>query len=143
MDTDARRRIENECRSLILEMTNRADHGDHAAAAQCYTQDGVWYRSGRTYAGRAAIEAAYKSGSPSRVSLHINGGTFVDVVSETQATCVTYYLAIVQDTGMVDPPLPVRLEPFSAGEWQDVMRLTADGWRIAERRLHRVFQLAD
>ena len=70
-----------------------------------------------------------------RTSRHIYSGLRFEIESERDATGTSVCLSFAAD-GL--PPLPAK--PFLVGDFVDRYRRGDDGrWRIAERRIQRVF----
>jgi hypothetical protein len=139
MNADQRTAIEQQCRDLIIAATQYGDHGEAEAAVALFAQDGTWLRGGRSYAGHEQILESYRRAPLTQVIRHMNGGTRVAVLDDDHAESVTYYLAFSDDPGTADAQPPLKLSPFSMGEWHDTFVRTADGWRFASRATKRIF----
>lgn len=140
MDAADRMAIEQQCRDLIVAITQLGDHREPEKAAALFAKDGTWRRGGVTYTGPDEVAGSYGRGSATQVGRHINGGTHVTVIDDDHATSVTYYLAISHDPGPGDAAPPFPLRPFSMGEWHDSFVRTPDGWRFASRATKRIFE---
>jgi hypothetical protein len=140
MDDDTRRRIEQECAALVIAATHHGDHREIDEVVALFAADCSWFRGGRAYQGLDGVRASFAAQSATAVTRHMNGGTFVTVQDEDHASSVTYYLALIADTGTADPEPPLPLVPFSSGEWHDTFVRTAEGWRFSSRRTKRIFQ---
>jgi hypothetical protein len=132
--------IAQECRELILTITQHVDHGEAEAAASLFAEDGVLARAGKEFTGHTDLVNAYTD-TPSRLVRHLNGGTVVEVTDTDHATAVTYFIAYRHEAeGGEKAQVPAPLgAPFSVGEWHDGMVRTADGWRFSSRRTKRIF----
>lgn len=141
MNAEQRREIEQECRNLVIAITQ---HGDHKEVEECvalFAEDGTWLRGGEPYKGHAEIRSSYSRGSTTPVARHYNGGTLVNVIDDGHAEAITYYLMFRHDPKVENPELPLPLDPpFSAGEWHDTFVKTAQGWRFQSRATKRLFQ---
>jgi ketosteroid isomerase-like protein len=107
------------------------DSGDWAALATCFTSDAVaHYRSGGPSRGYPAIEARVRSAlAPLSASQHLVSNVVVTLAGDTAAS-VCYLQAQHVRPGTAGGDLYVV-----AGRYLDRFVRTADGWRIAERRL--------
>ena len=95
MDHVQRKAIEQECRDLVIAITQ---HGDHKETEKCialFAEDGTWLRGGKPYKGHAEIRSSYRAST--QVTRHINGGTLVHVIDDSHAESVTYYIALHHD----------------------------------------------
>lgn len=140
MNAEQRKEIEEDCRNLVIAITQHGDHNQVEECVRLFAEDGTWLRGGQAYKGRAEIRKSYARGGTA-VARHFNGGTLVNVVDDYHAEAVTYYLMFRYDPKVEDPQLPLPLEPpFSAGEWHDTFVKTAEGWRFQSRQTKRLFQ---
>jgi uncharacterized protein (TIGR02246 family) len=129
--------IERACERLVIDSATHNDQRDWPALAALYADDGVVVRpDGQRLEGRAAIEAAYASGSPDRVTRHVcaNLRVHVDGPDSAHATTVVVIVAGVRadDPDAANGVVPD--ERHAVGEFADRFVHTASGWRIAERR---------
>jgi ketosteroid isomerase-like protein len=120
--------IERACARLIVDSARFNDHRDWAALARLYTTTGVVVRpNGQRLEGREAIEAAYATGSPDRVTRHLCTNLLIDVDGPDAAHATTTVLIVAGTRS--DPDVTFRV-----GEFADRFVRTGEGWRIAERR---------
>ena len=139
MDHAQRKAIEQECKDLVIAITQ---HGDHKETEKCialFSEDGTWLRGGKPYKGHAEIRSSYKAST--QVVRHINGGCMVNVIDDNHAESVTYYIALHYDPKTDSPKFPLPFDPpFSMGEWHDKFVKTAQGWRFSSRETKRLFE---
>jgi hypothetical protein len=126
MDAKQRKEIEQECRDLVIAITQYGDHREAEKAVALFAEDGTWLRGGKPYKGHAEILESYKRGSATQVTRHINGGSLITVMDDSHAECVTYYIALHHDPKTQDAKFPLPFDPpFSMGEWHDKFVKTA------------------
>lgn len=141
MDADERRRIEHDCRNLVMAVAQHGDHGRLADAAAQFAEDGVWQRGGKPWAGREGVVASYSVIPATQFTRHMSANSLITIVDPDHAEGVTYYVAYHHDPGTPEIKLPLPLDPpFSMGEWHDRFVRTAEGWRISHRETRRLFQ---
>jgi hypothetical protein len=141
LDAEERKRIEQECRDLVIAVAQLGDHRQAEEAAALFSEDCTWIRGGRPYRGREGIIESYARISPTQVTRHMSANSLVTVRDDERAEGVTYYMALHHDPGMDTPELPLPLDPpFSMGEWHDRFVRTPEGWRIAHRETKRLFE---
>jgi ketosteroid isomerase-like protein len=137
LTNEARLAIRLALEDLNAAFTHHLDHGDIPALVGLFTADALYTNGPRESRGRAAIEALFRqrvAGGP-RTSRHIYSGLRFEIESERAATGTSVCLSFAAD-GL--PPLPAK--PFLVGDFVDRYRREDDGqWRIAERRIHRIF----
>lgn len=140
-ETETRRQDEQECRELVVAITQYGDHGEFIKAAALYAEEGQRVRGHTTYSGHAEIEASYRETAGSALIRHMIGGTTVTVGNDDRAYAITYYLAFRHEANGVPASGPAPLDaPFSMGEWHDELIRTPDGWRFARRETKRLFE---
>ncbi len=141
MDHSQRKAIEQECRDLVIAITQHGDHKETEKAIALFAEDGTWLRAGKPYKGHAEIRSSYGRGSATQLTRHINGGTLVTVTDDSHAESVTYYVAMHHDPKSADAKLPFPFDPpFSMGEWHDKFVKTPSGWKFASRETKRLFE---
>lgn len=123
--------IEAECSRLIAAYSYHVDHREYEALADLFTEDGVLDRGGHRTAGRATILGAMQERPAHIATRHMNGTPFFRSVTPDEATAVTYMLMYVVE-GTDEGPNQVP-GTTGLGEFHDVFRRTADGWKIANR----------
>lgn len=128
--------VERACERVVIESAVANDERRWADLAALYTVDGVVVRpNGQRLEGRDAIESAYASGSPDRVTRHLCSNVRVDVVGLDSAQVTTTVL-IVAGVRSEDGDVTFGVVPnehHAVGEFADRLVLTDEGWRIAER----------
>lgn len=137
LSSDARLAIRLALEDLNAAFTHHLDHGDIPALVDLFTADALYTNGPRESRGRAAIEALFRQrvAKGPRTSRHIYSGLRIMIESEREATGTSVCLSFAAD-GL--PPLPAK--PFLVGDFVDRYRRDDDGrWRIAERRIERVF----
>jgi DNA-binding transcriptional LysR family regulator len=141
VDADERRRIEHDCRNLVMAVAQHGDHLRLADAAAQFAEDGTWQRGGKAWQGREAVAASYAVLPATQVTRHMSANSLITILDPDHAEGVTYYVAYHHDPGTPDPTFPLPFdEPFSLGEWHDRFVRTAEGWRISHRETRRLFQ---
>ena len=135
--TDAGRAlIEHACNRLVLESVAANDRQDFDAFAALFTPDGVLRRpAGDPLIGREAIVESYRDRPVDRITRHLCANVLIDVDSPESARGVTLVLLYsASATAKADRHYGVPANSRRLlGEFEDVFRLTPEGWRIAER----------
>lgn len=134
---EARLEIRLALEDLNAAFTHHLDHGDIPALVALFTSDALYTNGPRESRGHAAIEELFRQrvAKGPRTSRHIYSGLRFEIQSEREATGTSVCLSFAAD-GL--PPLPIK--PFLVGDFVDRYRREPDGrWRIAERRIQRVF----
>ena len=137
LTNDSRLAIRLALEDLNAAFTHHLDHGDIPALVDLFTVDALYTNGTRESRGRAAIEALFRQrvAKGPRTSRHIYSGLRLTIESAREASGTSVCLSFAAD-GL--PPLPAK--PFLVGDFVDRYRREDDGrWRIAERRIHRVF----
>ncbi len=135
MDRDERHAIEHDCERLIRRYVNLNDAQDWEAVADLYTEDARFARPSNPdefIVGRASILASFRA-RPPRAQRHVIANTVVDV--EGPATARAFSVIVLYQG---DPATRGELPAMNAdspivGTFRDLMVLTEDGWRFAER----------
>lgn len=141
MDANQRKQIEQECRDLVIAITQYGDHRDAEKATALFAEDATWLRAGKPYKGHAEILESYRRSSKTQVTRHMNGGTMVTIKDDNHAESVTYYIALHHDPKVETPKFPLPFDPpFSMGEWHDKFVRTPQGWRFSSRETKRLFE---
>lgn len=129
--------IDLALRALNAAAAYHLDHGEIAEFAALFTDDALYTHGERRSEGRAAIEALLKQRTAAgpRTSRHIQSGLRFEIQTPTSARGASVCLAFAAN-GL--PPLPAT--PFLVADFFDRYARGGDGrWRIAERRIERVF----
>jgi ketosteroid isomerase-like protein len=127
--------IVHACERLVLDSAAFADSHRPEELANLFTKEAVLVRPvGLPLQGRAAIREAYATRPAERVTRHLVTNIRIDVESATHARGASYVLLWSCSTKDQAGPLgrPAR-QPAVVGEFHDVFRLGADGWRISSR----------
>ncbi len=124
------------CQDLVTGYAIHRDRMDSEAFANLFSKDAVLSVLGQRFEGRAAIKARLE-GPPTPPLRHLMSTVHIEMESATQARGISYVTVYAAQT--VEPKLPFVVDGFMAtGEYHDVFRLTADGWRIAQREFHPI-----
>jgi hypothetical protein len=125
-------KIEHACRRLSLDYSHYADARQMDAWAALFAEDAEMELMGQHHKGRAAIRASVNGNPPDTASVHMLHNIRIDVVSDSEATGtvgVSLFVAPRKDgVGQAKDIAPVII-----GNYQDVYRKTAEGWRFARR----------
>ncbi len=137
MDTLTRLMIERDCHRLCIDYARRADERADTFA-DLFTEDARLELSGMSMSGHEEIAAFMRRPRPARVSRHMILNVVIDIDSETTArglADLVYYVGENEDSvaRLAD------ISPATIGTYQDEYRLTAQGWRIASRRMTAKF----
>lgn len=130
--------VEAACKRLVLDAVNCADRQDYAGLAALFLPDGVLYRPAAPDSplqGRAAIQASYQGRPANRVTRHCCSNFRVEVESAGSARVRCYVQVFAAERQPSDGALGAVWDGhLIVGEFDDRCVMTADGWRIAERR---------
>lgn len=140
MTDDERADIERCCNRLVTAYARATDLGEGAAAAALFTQDGqLDMPGGRSFRGREEIARRIAEQPPQQVSRHVITNIAIEPHSADRATGVLY---LTMYRGQrPEPGGTAALDgPYLVGEYEDEYRRTAEGWRIARRRLDTIFR---
>jgi len=134
MDFAERQEVEQACIRLINRYANFNDAQDWEAVAQLYTEDATMRRpsGGDPVVGRAAILAGFRA-RPPRAQRHAVSNIVVDV--EGPATARAFSVIVLyqgEPTGDGSLPTMSANSPL-VGWYRDLIVLTLEGWRFAER----------
>ncbi len=140
MTENERAEIERSCNRLVTAYARATDLGDGPAAAALFTEDGqLDMPGGRSFHGRAQIAARIAEQPRQQVSRHVIANIVIEPQAADRAAgslYVTMYRGQRPESGG-----PVPLDgPYLVGEYEDEYRRTAEGWRIARRRLTTIFR---
>lgn len=143
LSQDERDRIELACQRLSIAYARGVDYRDYDLVADIFTEAGE-LDAGRLITGREAIRRALNSRPDTLRSRHVLTNVFVDVVDENRARGISY-LTLYRHVG--DESLeaaPIELAgPAGVGHYEDAFERTADGWRIARRKLYFAFRRSE
>ncbi|WP_062206763.1 nuclear transport factor 2 family protein [Streptomyces sp. NBRC 109706] len=133
--------VERECERVILDLVHCLDLGEPGAAAELFTEDGVWeWPAGeRRIEGRAALRRYFGGRSPSRLSRRVSSNVRVTVHSAESARATSYLTTfrIDEHRGELLPAGP----PVQVGHYEDTFaRCPGSGrWLLAHRVLYLAF----
>ena len=128
------------CTALSIAYARHVDFGEYEKFVDLFTKDGR-LELGFTLDGKDAIRRSMKKRPVELRSRHVLTNIFVDVVSETEATGISY-LTLYRHVGpesLEDEPVALP-GPAAVGHYADRFSLTSEGWRIAHRKLHFAFR---
>jgi len=129
----ARDEILTACQRLSLDYSHYADHGQMDAFSELFGDEGELVVAGVSTVGKAAIHKNLTSAPRGEMqSIHAITNLRLDVVSPTEAKGVVYITAYVapKKDGVGSAAV---IAPMAVGQYEDVYRKTADGWRFARR----------
>jgi hypothetical protein len=128
------------CEELIVRLTHAQDHNRAQAAAALFVTDGTWIRSGVSHQGHEAIVRSFDRAGQTVVIRHMVSSTLIDIIDDTHATGVTYYLAFANRDDVAADSVRRLRSPASLGEWHDRFERTPQGWRFTHRTGVRIFE---
>jgi hypothetical protein len=135
---------EQACQKLQMLYAVHADRGETEAFTQLFAPDGsVAVPEAPAFVGHPAIRASMEALNALGVTMrHVITNPVVNVVDAQTATG-SCYLTVWNSREEADAAAirPIAL-PATVGEYADVFRKTADGWRFQSRVLTRVFRPA-
>lgn len=126
---------EQACRDLVVQAAAFTDAQSHEDFAALFTEDGVLIRPGPEHIqGQAAIIESYRSRPAGRMTRHLISNILVKLESDTAAhstSCVLLWSGLASDAaGPFGRPAQARQV---VGEFDDILSLTPQGWRIRRR----------
>jgi len=127
------------CNALSIAYARHVDFGDYAAFVDLFTEDGC-LEVGPPIHGREKMRKAMSRRPAELRSRHVLTNIFIDVLSEREATGISY-LTLYRHIGpesLGEAPVEFR-HPAGVGHYEDRFALTDDGWRIAHRKLYFAF----
>jgi ketosteroid isomerase-like protein len=141
MDFQQRLQIRLAIEDLNTAFTRFLDHSRVAELVQLFTPDALYTHGARQSRGREEIHALFGArGARVRTARHFYSGLVVEIedASHARGSCVCLTFAF-------DGLAPVRgTTPHLVADFEDRYLLCEDGrWRIAERRIHRIFEALD
>jgi len=135
MTDDQRRAIEADCARLILQYFWANDAHDWAQVAGLFAPEGRYARPsqpGNFVTGRGAILDSFTS-RPARAQRHVVANILVEVESATRATAKSVLVLYMGDApALGELPRQDAKSPM-IGFYHDIIVLTDEGWRFAER----------
>lgn len=142
MDDLTRLVAERDCAALILQYSRFVDFGEASRLAELFTPDGVWAADELVLRGHDEIRAhfARREGVVRRVSRHVCTNIAIEVLSESEAHGIAYFLNFRHDRREDDLSLPVPVAlPKYSGEYHDHFVRTTEGWRFSRHRVDTTF----
>lgn len=129
----------HDCLELLQRAKYAVDGGDLDTFVDCFAPDGIWKRPGvDPIVGRQAIRALLAEAPTGRVTRHMSGGAWVDLVSVT--TAVGHSQTALY-TGTYVDALPAPVSPVEKiFDYTDALVRTDEGWKIQERVTTMIFQ---
>ena len=141
VDEDERRRIERECREIMVRMGHHLDSGRFEEFVDYFTADAEWRRRGKQLKGREAILAQLHKRSPTLILRHVFTNFVVDVHDMDHAHCQAYMLGFRYDSGEVaSTPPPFRDANRALWIYHDDLVRTEAGWKVSRRSAERIFE---
>lgn len=139
MDTVERLAARIECEELLNRYGFLIDGGKASRVAEIFTEDGIWESNSAVVRGAEAIDAwmLVREQQRERESRHIVTNVSIDVVDESTAYGHCYVFEFRSD--IAGSELRPEVEPAVIGDYRDDFVRTADGWRIAHRRVEIAF----
>lgn len=125
-----------QCRDTVLAAADAVDRQDYAALAALFTPDATLVRPGaEPLKGRDAIFASYASKNPDRLTQHLvcNHRVQVDLSGRAQSHCKVL-LYVGSKSQELTAQGRLADSRHQVGQIVDQLVITADGWRIQERR---------
>ncbi len=138
MNADVKRATEQELRDLLIALNHHSDRREYDQCIPLFTADASFIGGPNTWTGHDQLRKMFDDRSATMIARHLITNTKLTVKDERNAEAVSYYFAMISDPGP-DPKFPLPLEPFSMGEWHDVLVKTADGWRIRRHEVRRLY----
>ena len=141
VDEDERRRIERECREIMVRMGHHLDSGRFEEFVDHFTADAEWHRRGKQLKGREAILAQLHKRSPTLILRHVFTNFVVNVHDMDHAHCQAYMLGFRYDSGEVSStPPPFRDANRALWIYHDDLVRTEAGWKVSRRSAERIFE---
>ena len=141
VDEDERRRIERECREIMVRMGHHLDSGRFEEFVDYFTADAEWRRRGKQLKGREAILAQLHKRSPTLILRHVFTNFVVNVHDMDHAHCQAYMLGFRYDSGEVSStPPPFRDANRALWIYHDDLVRTEAGWKVSRRSAERIFE---
>ena len=143
-DSQTDRQITQACTDLVLDYALYRDQLDAENLAALFTKDARLSVQGQTYVGRDAIRARIQNALDGPITRHLMSTIRIQKLSADRATGISYVTVYaapsvgkeVQQQG----DLP-QVDGFAIiGNYIDEFERSADGWRIASRRLEGAFR---
>ena len=125
------------CEEIIVAFANGVDRFDDDNVLALFTDDGVLDRAGQRIAGRDALRQWLSERPRNVMTRHVASNVALKRLSQSEASGLSYftfYRAIANSA-------PASIAgPAGLGEYEDRFRLTAGGWKLAERKIRVIFE---
>lgn len=129
--------IRQACTDLIVRYAYLNDERRYDELVALFTEDAVLYRPSaprQGIAGRPAILAAFGKRPLETMTFHVTSDVLVEV-QDTQHAQARSRILLLSATRPQEPgALPGEARAPVPGVFHDRFRLTAEGWKFAERR---------
>jgi hypothetical protein len=143
LSEEARAGIAYECASLSAAYSHHLDAGESDALAALFAPEGVWQIVTNRMQGREVIghywHDRYAQRKPGERSRHVITNELIEVVDHDHAKGVAYFAVYSFDA---DAAKNASLAPTAFAQTHDEYVRTAEGWRIALRRIEPVANAA-
>ena len=143
LSEEARAGIAYECASLSAAYSHHLDAGEADALAALFAPDGVWQIVTNRMQGREVIgrywRDRYAQRKPGERSRHVITNELIEVIDRDHAKGVAYFAVYSFDA---DAAKNLSLAPVAFAQTHDEYVRTAEGWRIALRRIEPVANVA-
>lgn len=137
MSNDDHAAIERACARLISEYAYLNDQRRYEELAALFTPDGLLFRPSapdQAIIGTDAILAAFRKRPLELMTFHICTDIIVSVDDAESARGQSRILLLSAKRPAEDGPRPAAFDAPVPGVFYDRFRLTASGWKFAERR---------
>jgi hypothetical protein len=138
-------KIKADIKQLVDNYAITRDNWDAKGHANLFTEQAKLIMNGAVTQGPEAIQKRIEGLNHNGRSLHMMTSSQITIIDKNTATGIQY-VAVYTNT----PEQPVKEEesiavkgPSRMGKYFDKYERTADGWKIAERRLQTVFTTAE
>ena len=142
MDRDQERAIEWDCLQVHNRWYMLGDAGDHEAAANTFTEDGVSTYEGQAVKGRAALLKSLQSSHGNRFTRNFVANCMVTVIDEQNAEAVSYVQQYFHDWDEIKDGTVPSLQPYTLCRHDNKMVLTDEGWKIKHRDVTELIRRA-
>lgn len=142
MQPSERIEIERACERLSIAYARHLDFREYDAFGELFTENGH-LDAGGPIDGRAAIRASLDRRPDRLRSRHVLTNIHIEVLDADHARGITYLSLYrhVGDESLGDDAIEFD-GPAAVGHYEDEFARTAEGWRIARRKLYFAFRRA-
>jgi hypothetical protein len=120
------------CERLSLDYSHFADRGEMEAFSRLFAEDGELVVGGVTQSGRAAILKSVSGPRGEVQTIHAVSNLRIEVTGPDAAKGVVYITAYGAPKANGAATM-ATIAPMAVGQYEDVYRRTAEGWRFARR----------